>query len=175
MIEDIDLKEEDEEEEYFINNYSFDENNKNLKYDLYLFSKENIGNKNEYFESEFKKVFNERDAFGQLKLEDEKEIYKIQIETKLLGKKKKFKCDNNRVKKFLNIKSDFKYKNLYSILKKNNIKYYSFDEIIKYLKKINKASNSNISILNKYYFLKIESKLISELKSRILYNLQHED
>ena len=171
MNQDIDLK----EEEFPFNTYYLDIFLNNHYNDLYSYSKGNIEKSNEYFESEFKKVFSTQDAFGQLKEEEEeKEEDKKNIESLSEINRKKLRYIH-RFKKHVNKKSKLKHKNVLSILKKNNFKNSSFDDIIILLKKLNKESNSNIPILDKFNLLKIESRLISELKNRIIYNLNNEN
>ena len=52
-------------EEYPIDNNSFDDSyNNQIDSDIYLSSKDSIENTNNFFEIEFKKVFNDKDAFA---------------------------------------------------------------------------------------------------------------
>lgn len=86
----MDLKEEDcsSQNNSFDNNYNSHSNN-----DLFLFSKEKMGNGNEFFnfETEFKKVFNSKDTFGHIIKEEE-----------MILKQKKTKKSDLIKKKYLN-------------------------------------------------------------------------
>ena len=161
-------------EENPIENNSFDDNyNNQANDDLYLSSKESIENTNNFFESEFKKVFNNKDAFSfdnTQKKEEEKETEKDNKEKIAKNKKNKkriFKLiygTNNIVNRRGNLKS----KKYFLITSKNNYKNYSFDEIILYIKQLNKSSKSCASNLNKLNLLNLEYNLVLELKNRIL-------
>ena len=80
-------------EENPIENNSFDDNYNNQDNDdLYLSSKESIENTNNFFESEFKKVFNDKDVFSfdnTQKKEEEKETEKDNKEKIAKNKKNK--------------------------------------------------------------------------------------
>ena len=155
------------EEQYFTKNISFDDNyNNQLTNGFYLFSKENIGNPNEYFETEFKKVFNDKDTFGQPKREEEKDFEPEKFDQIRINKKKIFKLiynANNIVNKKTNLK-----KKIFTVLSKDNFQNYSFHDIILYIKKLNRSSKTITSNVNKYNLLKMEHRLIQELKNRIL-------
>ena len=170
MNEVIDFKQE--EEEFTSQNNSFDDNyNSQSNYDLFLFSKENYINKNENFETEFNKVFNSKDIFGNLRKEEEKEkeTEKNKSKTINLYKKKIFKLIYNTNKNKYTCKTKkLRVKKIFKIFGKINYKNYSFDELILYIKKLNNSSKTSSSILNKYKLLKLEHKLILELKTRIL-------
>ena len=169
MNQDIDIR----EKELTISSYSFNDIPYNQNNNFYSYSKWSLEYENEYFESEFKKVFNDHDTFGQLIQEEEKEEEKKKIESLSKIKPKKFRC-MYKTKKYVNKKPKLKPKNILSIFKKNNYKKFSFDDIIILLKQLNKESNSNIPILDKFNLLKIESRLISELKNRIIYKIQND-
>ena len=168
MIQDTIFK---QEEEYTIDNNSFDDtyNNQNNN-DLYLSSKDNIQSTNDFFESEFKKVFNDKDAFafGHLKKEEEKEkeYNKEKIDQIRKNKKRIFKLIYS-ANKFVNKRTN-KAKKYFLISSKNNYENFSFDEIILYIKQLNKSSNSCSSNVNKFHLLNLEHKLILELKNRLL-------
>ena len=169
MIEEIDFKQE--EEECTNQNNSFDNNyNSQSNDDLFLFSKENYINKNENFEKEFNKVFNSKDIFGNFRKEEEKEneTDKYKSKTIYLYKKKIFKLIYNTNKNKFTCKTKKLRGKKFKIFGKNNYKNYSFDELILYIKNINNSSKTSSSILNKYKLLKLEYKLILELKTRIL-------
>ena len=53
-------------------------------------------------------------------------------------------------------------------MSKDNFDNYSFNEIILYIKRLNRSSKTISSNVNKYNLLKMEHKLILELKKRIL-------
>ena len=170
MIEEMDLKEEDCSSQ----NNSFDDNyNSHSNNDLFLFSKENMGVGNEFFnfEKEFKKVFNSKDSFGHiLKEEEEKNFEPEKNDDIRFNKKKIFKLIYN-ANKYANKKTNFKTKKLFTILGKTNYDNYSFDDIILYIRKLNHSSKTVASISNKYKLLKMEHSLILELKNRILNQL----
>ena len=88
MIEEMDLKDEDCSSQ----NISFDDNyNSYSDNELFLFSKENLRNGNEFFnfETEFKKVFNAKGSFGHiLKEEEEKNVEPEKNEDMSFNKKK---------------------------------------------------------------------------------------
>ena len=162
-MEEIDLK----EEQYITKNIPFDDNaNNQLNNGFYLFSKENIGNPNEYFETEFKKVFNDKDTFGQFKKEEEKDFEPEKFDEIRINKKKIFKLIYN-ANKIANKRNNFK-KKIFTILSKDNYHNYSFNDIVLYIKKLNRSSKTISSNVNKYNLLKMERKLILELKNRIL-------
>ena len=168
MIQDIVFKNED----YTIDNNSFDDTyNNQVNNDLYLSSKENLENTNDFFESEFKKAFNDRDAFafGHYKKEEEKEkeYNKEKIEQIRKNKKRIFKLIYN-ANKFVNKRTNLKAKKYFLITSKNDYENYSFDEIILYIKQLNKTSKSCSSNVNKFNLLNLEHKLILELKNRLL-------
>ena len=167
MIEEMDIK----EEECSSQNNSFDDNyNSHSNNDLFLFSKENLGGGNEFFnfETEFKKVFNAKDSFGHiLKEEEEKNFEPEKNEDIRFNKKKIFKLIYN-ANKYVNKKTNFKTKKVFTILGKNNYDNYSFDDIILYIRKLNNSSKNSSSISNRYKILKLEQSLILELKNRIL-------
>ena len=167
MIEEMDIK----EEECSSQNNSFDDNyNSHSNNDLFLFSKENLGRGNEFFnfETEFKKVFNAKDSFGHiLKEEEEKNFEPEKNEDIRFNKKKIFKLIYN-ANKYVNKKTNFKTKKVFTILGKNNYDNYSFDDIILYIRKLNNSSKNSSSISNRYKILKLEQSLILELKNRIL-------
>ena len=167
MIEEMDIK----EEECSTQNNSFDDNyNSHSNNDLFLFSKENLGGGNEFFnfEAEFKKVFNAKDSFGHiLKEEEEKNFEPEKNEDIRFNKKKIFKLIYN-ANKYVNKKTNFKTKKVFTILGKNNYDNYSFDDIILYIRKLNNSSKNSSSISNRYKILKLEQSLILELKNRIL-------
>ena len=133
---------------------------------FFLFSKENIGNPNEYFETEFKKVFNDKDTFGQFKKEEEKDFEPERYHQIRINKKKIFKLIYN-ANKIVNKRNNLK-KKIFTILSKDNFDNYSFNEIILYIKRLNRSSKTISSNVNKYNLLKMEHKLILELKNRIL-------
>ena len=163
MMEEIDLK----EEQYITKNIAFDENvNNPLNNGFFLFSKENFGNPNEYFETEFKKVFNDKDTFGQFKKEEEKDFEPEKLDEIRINKKKIFKLIYN-ANKIANKRNNFK-KKIFTILSKDNYHNYSFNDIVLYIKKLNRSSKTISSNVNKYNLLKMEHKLILELKNRIL-------
>lgn len=168
MIQDIIFKQDD----YTIENNSYDDTYSNqINNDAYLSSNENVENTNDFFESEFKKVFNDRDAFafGHMKKEEEKEkeYDKEKIEQIRKNKKRIFKLIYN-AKKFINKRTNLKAKKYFLITSKNKYENYSFDEIILYIKQLNKTSKSCSSIVNKFNLLNLEHKLILELKNRLL-------
>ena len=163
MMEEIDLK----EEQYITKNIPFDDNaNNQLNNGFYLFSKENIGNPNEYFETEFKKVFNDKDTFGQFKREEEKDFEPERLDQIRINKKKIFKLIYN-ANKIVNKRNHLK-KKIFTILSNNNFHNYSFNEIILYIRRLNRSSKAITSNVNKYNLLKMEHKLILELKNRLL-------
>ena len=163
-------------EENPLENNSFDDNynsQANDNDDLYLSSKVSIENTNNSFESEFKKVFNDKDAFSfdnTKKKEEEKETEKDnkdKIAKNKKNKKRIFKLiygTNNIVNRRGNLKS----KKYFLISSKNNYKNYSFDEIILNIKQLNKSSKTCPSNVNKLNILNLEYNLIMELKNRIL-------
>ena len=167
MIEDVELNEEDSSSQ----NNSFDDNyNSHSNNDIFLFSKENIGEGNKFFnfEAAFKKVFNSNDSFGRiLKGEEEKNDEPEKNENIRFNKKKIFKLIYN-ANKCVNKRTNFKTKKIFTILGKTNYDNYSFDDIILYIRKLNHSSKNNTSISNKYKILKLEHSLILELKNRIL-------
>ena len=164
MIEEIKLEEEDSSSE----NNSFDDNyNNQSTNDLYLFSKENDENANEYFETEFKKVFNDKDTFGTFKREEEKEVETQENSQSKVHKKKIFKLISNS-NKFMQKRNNLRRKKIFTVLGKNNFENYGFDELILYIKKLNNSSKASPSASNKINLLKLERKLILELKDRIL-------
>ena len=163
MIEEMDFKEED----CSSHNFSFDDNYNNSGSEEYLFSKENIWNRNECFETEFKKVFNVKDIFGQFTKEEEKDVEPENNEDYSVDKKKIFKLIYN-TNKYTNKKDNVKTKKFFNILGKNNFKNYTFDDLILYIRKLNNSTRTSSSISKKYKLLKLEKMLISELKTRIL-------
>jgi hypothetical protein len=167
MIEEMDIK----EEECSSQNNSFDDNYiSHSNNDLFLFSKENLGGGNEFFnfETEFKKVFNAKDSFGHiLKEEEEKNFEPEKNEDIRFNKKKIFKLIYN-ANKYVNKKTNFKTKKVFTILGKTNYDNYSFDDIILYIRKLNNSSKNSSSISNRFKILKLEQSLILELKNRIL-------
>ena len=168
MIEEIDFKQE--EEECKSQNNSFDDNyNSHSNDDLFLFSKENYINGNENFETVFKKVFNSKDIFDTFRKEEEKDYDTEKNKGKNINlyKKKIFKLIYN-ANKYVNKKTNFKTKKVFTILGKTNYDNYSFDDIILYIRKLNHSSKNTTSISNKYKLLKMEHSLILELKNRIL-------
>ena len=161
MIEETDFKEED----WTSPNISFDDyNNSNEEY---LFSKEILRNKNESFETEFKKVFNVNDIFGRFTKGEEKDIDTESNEDYNLDKKKIFTLIHNK-NKYSNKKTNVNNKKIFNILRKNNFKNYSFDDLILYIRKLNNSTKTGSSISKKYRCLKFEKMLILELKTRIL-------
>ena len=143
MIEEIKLE---EEEDCSSENNSFDDNyNSQSASDFYLFSKENDENANEFFETEFKKVFNDKDTLGHLKHEEEKQMEMQNFPQIKIHKKK-----------------------IFTVMGKDDFHNYGFDELILYIKNLNNSSKSSPSALNKINLLKLEHKLILELKDRIL-------
>jgi hypothetical protein len=94
--------------------------------------------------------------------------------TKLeLIKKKIFKLiynANNIVNKKTNLK-----KKIFTILSKDNFQNYSFHDIILYIKKLNRSSKTITSNVNKYNLLKMEHRLIQELKNRILDKIKNNE
>ena len=174
MIEEIDFK--PEEEEFTNQNNSFDHNYNNLSNDdLFLFSKENYINGNENFETVFKKVFNSKDIFDTFKIEEEKEYESDKNRSKDINlyKKKIFKLIyNTNRNKFICRTKKLRAKKIFKTYKKDTYKNYSFDELILYIKNLNNSSKTSSSILNKYKLLKLEQKLIVELKTRILSQIE---
>ena len=167
MIEEILFK---EEEDCLNKNKSLEEEddiNSQSNSELYSFSKENIKNGNEYFESEFKKVFNEKDSFGESRKEEEKDLETEKNDEIRLDKKKIFKLIYN-ANKYVNKKTATKAKKIFTIFETNNYKNYSYDELILYIKRLNNSSRTSSSIANKYKLLKLEHTLILELKTRLL-------
>ena len=170
MMEEMDIK----EEQYFTKNISFDDNyNNQLTNGFYLFSKENTGNPNEYFESEFKKVFNDKDTFGASKKEEEKDFESENFEQIRNNKKKIFKLIYN-VNKIVNKRTNLK-KKIFTTLNVDNFHNYSFNDIIMYIKRLNRSSKSISSNVNKYNLLKMEQRLIIELKNRILDKIERNE
>ena len=164
-----------EEEENSIENISFDDKiNSYLKNDLYLFSKESKLNGNEYFESEFKKVFKFKDTFEEIWKEEEKDAEKEKEDKFRINKKQIFKLIYNANKNVHKI-NNLKKKNIFTILGKNSFKNYSFDQIILYIKKLNNSTKNSSSISYKHKLLKIEHKLIMELKNRLLNKIKEND
>ena len=162
-MEEIELK----EEQYITKNISFDDiANSQMNNGFFLFSKENIGNPNEYFESEFKKVFNDKDTFGQFRKEEEKDFEPEKYDQIRINKKIIFKLIYN-ANKIVNKRNNFK-KKIFTILSNNNFHNYSFNEIILYIRRLNRSSKAITSNVNKYNLLKMEHKLILELKNRLL-------
>ena len=177
MIEEIDFKQE--EEECKSQNNSFDDNyNSHSNDDLFLFSKENYINGNENFETVFKKVFNSKDIFDTFRKEEEKDYDTEKNKSKNINlyKKKIFKLIYHTNKnKFICKTKKLRAKKVFKTFGKNgknNYKNYSFDELILYIKKLNNSSKTSSSILNKYKLLKLEHKLIIELKTRILSQIE---
>ena len=174
MIEEIDFK--PEEEECTSQNNSFDDNyNSHSNDDLFLFSKENNINGNENFETEFNKVFNSKDIFGNLRIEEEKDYESKKNGSKTINQyqKKIFKLIYNTKKNKFTFKTKkLRAKKIFKIFGKNNYKNYSFDELILYIKKLNNTSKTSSSILNKFKLLKLEHTLILELKTRILSQIE---
>ena len=161
-------------EEPAIDTNSFDNTYDNqINNDVSLFQRERFENTNDFFEIEFKKVFNDRDAFSfedskKKEEEKEKDITKEKKEQiRKNNKKRIFKliyCANGFVNKRTNIKS----KKYFLITSKNNYKNYSFDDIIMHIQQLNKSSKSCSSSVNKLNVLNLEHNLILELKNRIL-------
>ena len=58
-------------------------------------------------------------------------------------------------------------KKIFTVLGKDDF-HYGFDKLILYIKNLNNSSKSSPSALNKINLLKLEHKLILELKDRIL-------
>ena len=165
MIEEIKLE---EEEDCSSENNSFDDNyNSQSTSDFYLFSKENDENANEFFETEFKKVFNDKDTLGHLKHEEEKQMEMQNFPQIKIHKKKIFKLISN-TNKFVNKRKNNKPKKIFTVMGKDDFHNYGFDELILYIKNLNNSSKSSPSALNKINLLKLEHKLILELKDRIL-------
>ena len=163
MMEEIDFMEEETSNQ----NNSFDDNyNNQPDSDLFLLSKDNLRKGSQYFETEFKKVFNYKDTFVQNRREEEKDIETEKNEETRKNKKRIFKLIN--VNKYVNKKSNLKRKKIFRIFGKNDFKNYSFDELIIYINKLNNSSKTSATISNKYKLLKLEHKLILELKTRIL-------
>ena len=160
MIEEIDFKEEDSSS----HNFSFEDSYNNSSSEEYLFSKENLINRNECFETEFKKVFNVKDIFGRFAKEEEKEE---KNEDFRYDKKKIFKLIYN-TNKYAKKKTNIKTKKIFNILGKNNYKNYTFEDLILYIGKLNNSTKTSTSISKKYKLLKLEKLLIFELKTRIL-------
>ena len=79
---------------------------------------------------------------------------------------------NTNKNKFICKTKKIRAKKIFKIFGKNNYKNYSFDEIILYIKKLNNSSKTSTSIVNKYKLLKLEHKLILELKTRILSKIE---
>jgi hypothetical protein len=162
-------------EEYPIDNTSYDDSyNNQIDDDIYLSSKDSIENTNNFFEIEFKKVFNDKDAFAfenpkikEEEKEKEKDINKEKIAKIKKNKKRIFKliCSANNI---VNKRNDLKSKKYFLITSKNNYKNYSFDEIILNLRQLNKSSKSCLSNVNKLNILNLEYNLVLELKNRIL-------
>ena len=158
---------EPKEEQYITKNISFDDiANSQMNNGFLLFSKENFVNPNEYFETEFKKVFNDKDTFGQFRKEEEKDFETEKFDRIRINKKKIFKLIYN-ANKIVNKQNNFK-KKIFTILSNNNFHNYSFHDIILYIKRLNRSSKTITSNVNKYNLLKMEHKLILELKNRIL-------
>lgn len=171
MFEEMDMKEEENsiESNYFDNTYDKQSNN-----DLYLLSKENAKNRNEYFESEFKKVFNYKDTFGEVRKEEEKDLETERNDDFRISKKKIFKLIYN-ANKIINKTDNLKTKKIFTVFGKNNFKNYSFEQIIIYIKKLNNATKTSSSISYKYQLLKVEHKLILELKTRLLNKIKESE
>ena len=159
-----------EKKDYLSNNISLEEEddiNSQSNSEIYSFSKEIIKNGNEYFESEFKKVFNEKDSFGESRKEEEKDLETEKNDEIRLDKKKIFKLIYN-ANKYVNKKNATKAKKIFTIFDTNNYNNYSYDELILYIKNLNSSFKTSSSISNKYRLLKLEHKLILELKTRLL-------
>ena len=156
-----------EEKDCLSKNISLEEDdiNSQSNSEFYSFSKENIKKGNEYFESEFKKVFNEKDSFGESIKEEEKDLETEKNEEIPLDKKKIFKLIYN-ANKYVNKKTAPKAKKIFTIF--GNYNNYSYDELILYIKNLNNSFKTSSSISNKYKLLKLEHKLILELKTRLL-------
>ena len=169
MLEEIDYRQEETSQ-----NNSFEDNyNDQISSDINLFSREDNEDANEYFESEFKKVFNDKDIFGKSKREEEKEFEPEKKEQIRFNKKKIFKLIYN-ANQIVNKKSNFK-KKIFTIFSKDDFHNYSYNELILYIKKLNASSKSSSSALNKLNILKLEHKLITELKTRILNKIKENE
>ena len=163
MLEELDVK----EEQFFTKNISFGDNyNNQLNNGFYFLSKENIENQNEYFEVEFKKVFNDKDTLGEFKKEEEKSSEPKKYTKIKINKKKIFKLIYN-AKNIINKTTNLK-KKIFTILSKDTFHKYTFNDLILYIKRLNRSSKTISSNVNKYNLLKMEHKLILELKKRIL-------
>ena len=173
MIEEMDFNED--ECSSSSQNYSFDNNyNNQLNNDLYLFSKEENLKVNECFEIEFKKVFNDKGLFRNFRKEEEKDLESEKDEEIRLNKRKIFKLIYN-ANKYVNQKSNVKAKKIFKIFGNDNFKNNTFDEIIMYIKKLNKSSKVISSTSKKYKLLKMEHKLILELKARLLNKIKENE
>ena len=171
MIKEMDFN----DDECSSQNNSFENKyNNQLNNDLYFFSKENTNIGNECFEVEFKKVFNDKDIFGSSKKEEEKDIESEKSEEIRLNKRKIFKLIYN-ANKYINPKTNIKAKKIFKIFEKNEFKNNTFDEIILYIKKLNNSSKVSSSNTDRYKLLKLEHKLVLELKTRLLNRIQQKE